>query len=207
MKTRLWSEYERKVITEMFADNYTEIICKKLNRSYSGVANQALLMGLKKSENFRKIELGKQADRLRKLGVKSRFYKGHEPENKGQKMSSELYEKVKRTMFQKGHTPVNHKPVGTERLTKDGYMEMKIGEPNLWQSLHRMMWEETFGAIPKGMNVQFVTKDKTNLNPWNLELKTKAQNMKKNSYHNYGPDISKAIQLIGALNRQINKRK
>lgn len=32
---RLWSEDERKIMNEMFADNYTETICQILNRSYT----------------------------------------------------------------------------------------------------------------------------------------------------------------------------
>lgn len=203
---RFWSERECQIMREMFPENYTENVCQTLNRSYRSVCSQATLMGLKKSKAFMQMELARQADRLRIVGVKSRYYKGREPENKGKPMPKDVYDKVKQTMFRKGNIPVNHKPIGTERITKDGYIEIKVAEPNKWQSLHRLMWEETFGPIPKGMNVQFVTSDKTNVHPWNLELRTKAQNMKKNSYHNYGVEIARAIQLIGAINRQINKK-
>jgi len=40
----------------------------------------------------------------------------------------------------------------------------------------------------------------------NLQLVTRAELMKRNSYHQYGPEISKIIQLRGALALQINKR-
>lgn len=192
---------------EMFPDSYTDEICKVLGRSYRSVCSQATLMGLKKSSEFMNMELQRQADRLRIAGAKYRYIKGTVPPNKGKRMSKDLYDKCKATMFKKGDTPVNHRPLGSERITKDGYREIKIAEPNRWQPLHRVMWEETFGPVPHGMIVQFVTKDKYNVHPWNLELKSRAQNMKQNSYHNYGPEIAKTIQLMGVLTRQINKKK
>ena len=45
---RIWSDNERKILLEMFCDNYTSTICKILNRSYGSVSSQSLLMGLKK---------------------------------------------------------------------------------------------------------------------------------------------------------------
>lgn len=203
---KFWTKDECRIMREMFPDRYTDEICKMLNRSYRSVCSQARLMGLKKSPAFMEKELARQADRLRVVGIKSRFEKGTEPPNKGKRMPKELYEKVKHTMFKKGNTPVNHRPVGSERITKDGYREIKIAEPNRWEALHRVMWEETFGPVPKGIIVQFVTKDKMNVHLWNLELKSRAENMKQNSYQNYGPEIAKTIQLMGALTRQINKR-
>lgn len=142
---------------------------------------------------------------LEKFRAIGRYKKGRVPENKGKKMSKALYDKVRPTMFQKGSVPANHKPVGAIRVTKDGYQEIKVAEPNKWEAYHRVMWEETFGVIPKNGVVRFVTKDKMNVHPFNLELIDRSRNMKLNSYHNYGPEVAKTIQLIGALNRQINK--
>lgn len=142
---------------------------------------------------------------IQKFKESSRYKKGRTPENKGVKMPKHVYEKVKRTMFQKGSIPAGHRPLGSLRVTVDGYQEIKTAEPNKWEAYHRVMWEETFGPIPKGGVVRFVTKDKLNVHPFNLELIDRKQNMKLNSYHNYGPEIAKSIQLLGALTRQINK--
>ena len=35
--------------------------------------------------------------------------------------------------FQKGHTPWNHAKVGDEAWTTDGYLKVKIAEPNKWK--------------------------------------------------------------------------
>lgn len=53
---------------------------------------------------------------------------GNIPFNKGKKgyMSAEQYEKCKQTMFKKGNIPANHRPIGSERVGKDGYILIKI---------------------------------------------------------------------------------
>ena len=66
-------------------------------------------------------------------GLNGQFVKGQIPPNKGKKMSPEMYEKCKTTMFKKGNIPQNHRPVGSERVAKDGYMQIKVAEPNKWQ--------------------------------------------------------------------------
>lgn len=102
-------------------------------------------------------------------GHTGRFQKGHAPQNKGKKMSPELYEKAKPTMFKKGHTPVNHKPIGSERINgKDGYIMIKVAEPNVWRLKQRVIWEEIHGPIPKDCVIRFLDGDKTNLDSDNL---------------------------------------
>ena len=63
--------------------------------------------------------------------------------NKGRKqteyMSEEQLAKTKATRFKKGHVPKNHKPVGYERITRDGYIEVKTAEPNVFELKHRLV--------------------------------------------------------------------
>lgn len=103
-------------------------------------------------------------------GRTGRFEKGNIPVNKGQKMSAEVYEKSKRTMFKKGHTPANYKPIGSERVTKDGYVEVKVRPPNVWKLKHRVIWESVYGEIPKGHIIIFRDGDRRNLDINNLIL-------------------------------------
>ena len=35
-----------------------------------------------------------------------------------------------RTWFKKGHIPANYRPVGSERVNADGYIEVKVADPN-----------------------------------------------------------------------------
>lgn len=106
-------------------------------------------------------------------GLSGKFYKGQPSNNKGKKMSPEIYEKVKHTFFKKGTVPPKKVPVGTEVLRDDGYLKVKIAEPNVWKQKHRLVWEENYGKVPKGMKVMFLDGDKTNCEISNLKLISK----------------------------------
>ena len=139
-----------------------------------------------------------------------RFLKGFVPENKGKKqeeyMSAEAIEKSKATRFQKGNVPHNHKPVGYERITVDGYIEIKMAEPNVFKLKHRVVWEQNFGKIPKGHNIQFRDGNRQNLDISNLYMISRADQLKnENSIYNYPEDIRRTIHAVGVLSRTINK--
>lgn len=106
-------------------------------------------------------------------GRTGRFEKGQVPQNKGKKMSSDVYEKCKATMFKKGNVPVNHREVGSRRITKDGYVEIKIAEPNKWCLLHRHIWQQKFGPVPKGHCLIFKDNNKQHCELENLMLVTR----------------------------------
>ena len=65
-------------------------------------------------------------------------------------MPKEVYEKVKHTMFAKGNVPPNHRPVGSERISIDGYIEVKVAEPDKWRLKQRVVYEEAKGESPEG---------------------------------------------------------
>ena len=107
-------------------------------------------------------------------GRTGRFRKGQEPPNKGKKgMYAAGSEK---TWFKKGHIPANHRPVGSERISKDGYIEVKVAEPNKWRLKHRVIWESVNGQIPNGCIIIFRDNNKTNTNIDNLILITRSTN-------------------------------
>ena len=122
-----------------------------------------------------------------KYGVKSgtfggRFEKGRASSNKGRKwddfMSPEGQEACRRTQFKKGQVSGNAlsrwQPVGSERVNKDGYVEVKVSEglqrkPNCnFRMKHHVVYEQHHGAIPDGCNVVFADHDKRNFDPGNL---------------------------------------
>lgn len=147
---------------------------------------------------------------VEKFKQDSRFKKGRISFNKGKKqtefMSAESIERCKVGRFKRGGEAINKKPLGTMRVTKDGYLEIKVSEPNKWEHYHRLMWEETFGEIPGNKILRFITDDKLNVHPFNLELIDRRENMKRNTIHRLPAELRSTIQLLGALNRQINKR-
>lgn len=104
-------------------------------------------------------------------GLNTRFKKGEEPPNKGQKgICSRGCEK---TWFQNGNTPANHRPVGSERVDRDGYTLVKVAEPRTWELKHRVVWEEHHGKIPKNHVIIFMDGNKRNLDISNLTLITR----------------------------------
>lgn len=116
--------------------------------------------------------------------IDSRFKKGIIPHNKEKKwdeyLTKEQQEKAKQTCFKKGHIPKHKKEIGAERITIDGYIEVKIAEPNKWALKHRLVYEETYGKIPKGMNLIFADGNKLNLELDNLLLVTDNELLRMN---------------------------
>jgi hypothetical protein len=99
-------------------------------------------------------------------GFDGRFKKGHTPYNKGQKGNR----MSPATEFKKGCTPHNYRLVGSERINKDGYVEVKVAEPNRWKAKHRAIFEAAHGEIPEGCRVLFADGDKQNFALENLVL-------------------------------------
>jgi len=208
MKRQLWSEHERQVLIEMFADNYTETICSKLNRSYGSVSSQSFIMGLKKSDEFMKMELQRQAVRLRTSGKQHRYTKGSIPSNKGKKMSDEVYEKVKSTMFKKGHVSHNAYDEWHEVLRKDkcgkNYWMIKLPGERKLKYKHIWLYECKYGKVKKGFNVAFKDGNQLNCTIENLECISNADLMKRNTIHRFPKELKSTIRLVNKLKRTIN---
>ena len=104
-------------------------------------------------------------------GLNGNFKKGSTPWNKGLKG----YMGANKTSFKKGTIPPQYRPVGSERINKEGYLEVKIADPNKWELKHRYIYKKHYGDIPKGHNVIFADTDKTNFNIDNLILVSKSE--------------------------------
>lgn len=103
-----------------------------------------------------------------------RFAKGQSPANKGKKMP--YHPNSAATRFRPGSTPPNIKPMGHERIGKDGYVEMKVpvrnpytGHATRYMHKQRYLWEQVNGPLPKGMALKCLDGDKTNTDPSNWE--------------------------------------
>ncbi|MBR3974378.1 MAG: HNH endonuclease [Clostridia bacterium] len=108
-------------------------------------------------------------------GLTGRFEKGHIPANKG--THPPTVGRMSETQFKKGHLPHNTKPIGYERISKDGYIEVKVkmrpSGPDCndnFVSKHRLVWEQTYGPIPEGQKIMFLDGDKLNCDITNLTL-------------------------------------
>lgn len=110
------------------------------------------------------------------------------------------------TKFKKGQQAHNHKPIGYEFLRDDGYIEIKIAEPNKWVLKHNYIWEKEYGKIPKGYSVIFLDQNKNNFDLDNLKLIKRENMLTACSYRLFSKD--KNVTETGILTAQlINKTK
>lgn len=141
------------------------------------------------------------------------FEKGYIPVNKGKKMSEAIYRKCEKTMFKKGHIPANTRPVGSERHDKDGYIMVKVKEPDIWRPKHRVVWEKAYGDIPDGFVVTFRDGDKNNTALDNLILMSMSVNliMNRTGLNGYTDELKetavKLAELKGVTNAKRRERR
>ena len=192
------------IIKERYAFEPTKKIADDLGLSESSVYNRAWAMGIKKdpvylrSTQYPPGYLG---------GKATQFQKGHAPANKGQKMSTEVYQKVAHTMFKKGSKPVNTQPIGTIHQRRDTggkmYQYIKLADCK-WQLLNRYTWEQHNGPIPKGMVVVYKDGNYLNNDINNLLMITKKENMARNTIQRLPKELQQVMRLKCKLIKKIN---
>ena len=195
----------------MYGMKYTDEMKQFILDNYKGRYNQELadLFNQKFNTNItsRTIKSYKANNNLNS-GLTGKFRKGQTPHNKGKKMPKEVYEKVKHTMFANGNVPPNHRPVGSERISKDGYIEVKVAEPNKWRLKQRVVYEEAKGKIPEGCTIIFLDGNKRNLDIDNLRCVTRSELLYLNCNGlNNSNEITETGILMARLDRTKNKKK
>lgn len=134
-----------------------------------------------------------------------RFKRGHATWNKGAKGLPSFSPE---TTFKKGNRPVNAKPVGTERISKDGYIEVKVAEPKKWMTKHRHIWEQYHGkTVPRGHIVIFMDGDNRNFAIENLKAIPRSINgvMSKKGYHELEPEFKEVMINVAAVDVAVSK--
>lgn len=200
---KFWTQQEIDTVVKYYPIEYTKEVAERINRSTSSVNSLAYNLGLKKSAEHMKKALAIEAEKLKIAGAKHRFQKGRIAENKGQKMSKELYDKVRPTMFKKGHVPHNTKYDGYIINNKDNYKMIRVSDNN-YQLLHRKIWEDHNGPIPDGSIITFIDGNKENIDITNLQMITKGDNARRNNYHRYPKELQSLIKLKNQLIKKIN---
>lgn len=183
-----------------FAEGWQEILGHDLHSIY----NKANALGLYRPKSIQS-KAGAKGTRNPKA-ISHQFRKGHISFNKGKKMSKDMYEKLAPTMFKKSHIPANLRNIGSERVSKEGYIVVKT-EGGKWKLKHRLLWISTYGPIPKGMNIQFKNGDRKDIRAENLYLISRSDQLRNNnSVMRYPPELREVIQLSGVLSRRINSQ-
>ena len=192
------------IIRERYPFEPTKKIADDLGVTVKSVYDRASTMGIKKdpvylrSTQFPPGYLG---------GKATQFQKGQVPPNKGQKMSKDVYEKAKPTMFKKGNKPMNTQPIGTIHQRKDTggkmYQYIKLSDSN-WQLLNRYTWEQHNGPIPKGMVVVYKDGNYLNNDIANLLMITLKENMARNTIQRLPKELQQVMRLKCKLIKKIN---
>ena len=142
-----------------------------------------------------------------KLGIKTGkrdFPKGHIPWNKG--MKGWHAPGCEKGWFKKGQKPKNTMPVGSKRITRDGYIEIKVSGTakkgcERWKSKHSILWEKANGKIPKGSVVIFADGNNRNFKLSNLLCVTRNELYQLNrcGLISSSGDMTKAAKALVAL--------
>ena len=140
-------------------------------------------------------------------GRDCRIKPGTIPPNKGKK--GYCPPGCEKSWFGKGHEPNNHLPVGSEVMRTDGYLQVKIAEPNIWKLKHILVWEKANGPVPKGSVVLFLDGNHENTSLENLMLITRAELARLNQRNliRDGADLTKSGVLVARLISEIGKAK
>lgn len=196
-----FSPKDDDVIKKELSSSSIRKIAAKLNRNPACVSKRAKQLGL--------------LDVIKRNAKRARFKQGHTPSNKGKKMSKQQYEKAKPTFFKKGHLPHNTVErdgvVRTRRISGHNtkpykYIRISLGN---WKLYHQYRWEMFRGKVPKGYCLWFKDGDTLNCRLSNLELISRAENVRRNrmSFLQYPPELRKTTILLNKLKKSINGKK
>lgn len=193
-----WTEEEIEFIREKYPYHTNQEIVEMITEKFGFKTSRDQLLNLRKKHKMPH----------KKILNSGCFKKGLIPHNKGKKMREETREKLSKTWFQKGNLPHTYKPVGSTRISRDGYKYIKIADPNEWELYHRYLWEKAHEEKVKSDEVViFADKDKSNFAIDNL-IKIKRVNLlylNRKDLIFEDKDLTKVAVNISRLDEQIFK--
>lgn len=189
------TELQKQKLIELYPTHTSAEMAELFGCSASVIKNNLYKLNLTKSEN------------------KGCFKKGIVPHNKGKKMEEycnpETIEAIRKTQFKKGNLPHNTKHDGYIRFHKDKsgivYQYIRV-EKAKFELLHRVIWQQHNGEIPKNHVVVFKDGNSLNCNIENLEMITMEENMKRNTIRRYPEELQTSLRLRSKLKKLIKQK-
>lgn len=197
----------------LYSDTPTAQLARQLGRPVGSVYQRAYLLGLHKSDAYLASPAAGRTNGRQGMGT--RFPKGHVPANKGLRgrkgwAPGRMAEGQFKKGVRQGVAVRLYKPIGTERVCKDGYLQRKVNDDlplqARWKFVHLIVWEAAHGPVPTGHAITFINGDRRDLRIENLACVSRADLMRRNTVHNLPKPLASAIQLLGALKRQVRRR-
>ncbi|TAN50871.1 MAG: HNH endonuclease [Methylococcaceae bacterium] len=208
MKKRLWTEHELEQLRLHYADTLTTDLARRFGRNVASVYRKAHELGLGKSAEYLSSPSARRLNGAE--GKASRFCKGHGPWNagvRGYQAGGRSMETQFKAGTLNGRAAQLHAPIGSERISKDGYRERKISEvgrgSQRWRFVHLLLWEEVHGPVPPGYAVVFCNGNRADVRIENLELISRADLCRRNTIHRFPPELKAAMRTLGKLKRAI----
>ena len=167
--------------------NFSDEILQFIFNNFNGISYTKMtsLVNEKFNTNFTVNQIHYQYEKYElHSGLTGGFEKGNIPWNKNKPISEwnlteETKLKMKSSYYKKGNIPWDTLSIGTERL-KNGFVEIKIDNPNKWKRKHIVLWEKVNGPIPKNHYIIFLDGDRFNFDLSNLILISKEENLRLN---------------------------
>lgn len=207
-----WTAEQEALVRQHYANSKTADLARQIGCSEVQLYRKAALMGLQKGEAFLATSASGRILRGGLLSQATQFKPGLQPWNRGKKLPGHGNAA---TFFKPGQRPHTWLPIGSFRISKDGYLQIKLTDtgypPRDWVSYHQHVWEQANGPRPGGHVVVFKpgakTVDRDLVTVDKLECISRSELMRRNSYHtNLPPELANLVQLRGAITRQIRKR-
>lgn len=201
-----------------YPDFPTFLIAHVLGRSESAVYQAARKLGMRKSARYLASPWACRLRREDSPGIAHRFPKGHVPANKGLRRPGFAPGRMAETQFKKGEkrgaAKHNYVPIGTEKVDPKRKVLMRkvTDDPSIfpaqrWRPVHVLVWEVAHGPVPEGHICVFRPGNKTfvadEITADKLEVISLAENMRRNTIHNWPEEIKKAMFATIALKRSI----
>lgn len=217
MTRRRWTPEEDATLREIYPFHRSAEVAERMGRALVSVCHRARHLGLVKAPEFLASNASGQIRKGECRSAATMFQPGNRPWNAGTKGIAGTHPNTRATQFKPGALSGRAKerlqPIGAEQVV-DGYLRRKVNNDlprmNRWKAVHVLVWEAAHGPVPPGHVVAFRpgchTTVAAEITVDRLELATRAEMMRRNSYHNTLPDEVKGlVQLKGQLTRKIHK--
>lgn len=210
MRRAFWTAAEVAIMREHYPTTRAKDIAGTLlpGRTVKQILYKAHRLGVKRTREAIAQMAREAIANPNHGGRASQFPKGLVPWNSGLTGWQAGGRSVE-TQFRPGTVSHNWVPVGSERCNNEGYIQRKMTDtgypPHDWQAVHKVLWEQAHGPLPKGHIVIFIDGNNRNFALDNLQAISRADHMRRNSLHNLPKPVAELVQLRGALNRRINR--
>lgn len=189
-KQHKWSKEELEYLAEVVTGRYLKEVTAEMNKKFEYQFTETQVRAAIKRYGL-------------KMGVSTKWQKGHVPYNKGTKGVS----KGNKGSYKKGNIPINAAPIGTERMHQ-GYTTVKVSK-NKWELKQRVMYEKYHNVKLKSQDVViFLNRNKNDFSKENLCLIDRETQlyMVKNDLWTGDPELNKTAVKIAEIYKMAYKK-